>query len=200
MEVAPYVLLGAGIFAPPIALIGWCVVRGLWRAAFWRVVLGCGLCLLVLAIGYLTGVRIFPRLLEIVLCALAYLVFCFVLTSSLTIRKLLLRIPAVILALVPVICGYALTVTPLMVPLVFVVGDWAQAPERIEKFGGSLECRVTRWGAAFTDEGYTVHLFKIARFAPIFERELVTIVVDETEEGNGPASATCADAMKAYVG
>ena len=195
-----YGLVGADVFAPLIAIIGWWLLRRYASTRYWKLIRGCGLLLALVVAGRLLGIRLYPRSLELALLAFAYLCLCFLLTASFSIRRLLLRIPSMILAAVPIACAYALVTWPFALLTVFVVGEWLETPRYIEKMNDRLVCRVTVWSTTFSGEGYTVHLYRIAPLAPIFEREVVAIVVDETDPGNGPSSATCADAMKAYAG
>ena len=74
----------------------------------------------------------------------------------------------------------------------FVVGDYADPPEKTEHIAANLECEVTGWGMVASGEGYTVHLYRTWPLLPLVEKEIARVSVDETNPAEeGTQSATC---------
>lgn len=79
----------------------------------------------------------------------------------------------------------------------FAVLELTIPPEHTEELSPTLSCRVYGWGAAFTDEGYTVHVYRHPPFFPLVQVEVAAVTVDETNPGDGPRSASCASVAAA---
>jgi len=82
--------------------------------------------------------------------------------------------------------------------LAFIVGESYNPPLHTEKFDAGLICRITPWGAVFSDEGYTVHLYQHWNAVPFLERDVERIVIDESEPQAGLSSASCHDVFVKY--
>jgi hypothetical protein len=197
MDALIFVLWGAFLCAPAAAISGYVVLR-FWRPTLYRpIVILFGVLLLAIASGLLLHLRLYPRALEVWILVFAYLALCFLLTLSFLIRPRGFRIACATLAFAPILAGYALGPIGTIL-FMFDVDEWTSAPIHVERTDGGLVCRVTTWGMVATDEGYTVHLFKPWRFIPVVETEVVAIIVDETDPGDGPTAASCSDAVKRY--
>lgn len=117
---------------------------------------------------------------------LAYGAYCFLAFSSVRLRVKLLRYLTLSLAVVPIILGYAIgTVGGLAV--VFILGNELTLHQPTERMPDSLICRTQYWGAAFTDEGYDIGLYR--QFAGL---ELL-VVKRRVDESAMEPTVTCAD-------
>jgi hypothetical protein len=197
MESSFLVLWYALLVAPPVAGATYYAATR-WCPAFYRrIATICVVYALMVAAALLFHLRLSPRALEVSCLAAAYFALCFLVMLCFRIRRLGLRIIGTVVAAVPVAIGYALgTVGGFLLAL--MVDDWTRAPQHVERISPGLECRVATWGSAVGDDGYTVHLLRIWRLAPFIEREVATIVVDETDPQGGPSQASCSDAAKLY--
>ena len=128
---------------------------------------------------------------------LADAAYCFLTFSCWRLRPAALKFTAIGLLSLPIIGAYAL-LTLGAFPLVFFAADYVEPPLSRDFVAPGVSCTTTGWGAAFSDEGYTVHLFHAFPLIPFVHREVGQIVVDETDPGAGPTSATCTDVMKAH--
>ena len=107
---------------------------------------------------------------------------------------------ALLCAAIPIFAGYVLCTIGLL-GLIFIVGDYTRAPNQIEQIDTRLVCRVTLWGSAATDSGYTVHLYRSWAWLPLIERSVLSMSVNQTDQSKGPPmDVTCADALKKYLG
>ncbi|CAM3980544.1 hypothetical protein ROSA5918_17415 [Roseateles saccharophilus] len=124
----------------------------------------------------------------------AYLAYCFLAICTWSFKWLPLRVLALAVTAIPVAAGYVLG-TVGMLGLMFIVGDYANPPIQTTNTAADLECRTTGWGMVATDSGYTVHLYKHWPAFPLIEREVARVVVNETNPGAGPTSASCDDVL-----
>ena len=76
--------------------------------------------------------------------------------------------------------------------LAFALVETTTPPEHTEELSPTLSCRVYGWGAAFTDEGYTVHVYRHAPFFPFLQFEVAHVTIDQSDFNARPRSATCA--------
>ena len=131
---------------------------------------------------------------------IAYAAYCFLAVSCWRIPSLFVRIPALILAAIPIALGYVLSTIGTL-GLMFIIGDYTTPPRRIEQLRPDLTCRVTLWGASFTASGYAVHLYKTWAWLPFIEKSVVKLSVNQTDfsEGQAPKDLTCADALVKYL-
>jgi hypothetical protein len=74
----------------------------------------------------------------------------------------------------------------------FIALETTSPPEHTEEVSPTLSCRVYGWGAAFTDEGYVVYVYRHPPFVPLVQLEAARVSVDQTNPGDGPRSASCA--------
>ncbi|HXC40041.1 MAG TPA: hypothetical protein VN667_13965 [Burkholderiales bacterium] len=79
----------------------------------------------------------------------------------------------------------------------FISEDYSRAPKLVVQNSDGLICRVTEWGMAASDSGYTVKLYKRWPMLPFLERELYSVVVNETNLTSLPRSASCSSVLSA---
>lgn len=170
-----------------------------WRRpnALSNAVIGSATAIVVVAGFTLLSTSFTSTLANVACISFAYLAYCFLAASCWKIRLLALRIPALIVAAVPIGVGYVLGTVGVL-GLAFVVGDYSRPSKPATQMTNVLMCRVTVWGMAASDSGYTVHLYKHWLGLPFVEREVFSIVVNETS-ALGPQSASCPDALAAYA-
>src|SRR5580698_2772317 len=75
----------------------------------------------------------------------AYFAYSFLAVSCLGIPRKLVRIPAFVVAIIPMGFGYLLSTIGLL-GLAFIVGDYTRPPKRVEQMEDGLACRTTGWG------------------------------------------------------
>lgn len=88
------------------------------------------------------------------------LLYCFLAATTWAVRPLALRAVAVLVAYTPIIAAYAAFASyrlALASALAFVAADYTAPPPHQANLPAGVFCRTTGWGAAFTDEGGTVH-------------------------------------------
>lgn len=188
-------LWAIGIVTPPLALLA-VIVLGRTSPSWRRPAATAGATsLAVVAIAIFAKVNFTVPAANVAALFIIYAVYCFLACASLWLRRPLVKFPLVALASLPILGTYfALTVGSLA--LMFTYGDMMSPPEQVQKMDPGLTCRTTLWGSAISDDGYTVHLYQTPAWAPFLQRELRTIVVDETDPGGGTASADCEDTIK----
>ena len=74
--------------------------------------------------------------------------------------------------------------------LAFALGDHVSPPQSTARLDWRTTCEISGWGYAFSDTGYTVRLYRAPVWFPL-RHELAAVSVNETDPGNGPASASC---------
>jgi hypothetical protein len=201
--VSSVALTMAGLLAgPPIAIAAFVLTR--WRRPAWlrRLIIGAASLLLIIIAASALGFSFEKTLANFVSFAVGCLAYSFLAVSCWQIRFLPLRIVALLGAAIPIGVGYLLS-TIGMLGLMLVVGDYSVAPYKIEQMESGLVCRVTGWGSAITDSGYTVHLYRTWGWLPLIERSVVSISINESASArsiDAPAGATCADALGKYRG
>lgn len=67
-----------------------------------------------------------------------------------------------------------------------------EASEPPKQMRAGVVCSITYWGAAASDSGYEVHLYKIWNWAPFLQREVFFTSVDQTV---GQPEMSCTDVM-----
>ncbi len=175
---------GAFLAVPVLALILYWKVRHqpVWKVLAWGAVAWLGL---VIA-GKLIGLTFALPAGNVGAVCLAYGAYCFLAFSSVRLRVKLLRYLTLGFAVVPIILGYAIgTVGGLAV--VFILGNELTLHQPTEQMPDGLICRTQYWGAAFTDEGYDIGLYR--QFAGL---ELL-VVKRRVDESAMEPTVTCAD-------
>jgi len=194
-------LTTAGLLAAPlIAIAAFVVIR--WQRPAWlrQLAIGAAAILLILIVAAALGFSFENTLANFVAFVIGYGSYNFLAVSCWQIRFLPLRVVALLGAAIPILGGYVLSTIGLL-GLMLVVGDYASAPKKVEQMDSGLVCRVTGWGSAITDSGYTVSLYRNWGWLPLIERSVVSISVNESERSiDRPSDATCADALRKYRG
>lgn len=121
-----------------------------------------------------------------------YGAYCVLAAACFGIRPLWLRIPALIVAALPVAATYLLTiagVTPL------ILWGVAEPPRRSQLMRTGLSCDVKLWGMAYTDSGYEVRLRRFLPSMPFIWRDVAVIRVNQTAS---KSDATCETLLEQY--
>lgn len=180
------------LLAGPIAsaVLVW-NLRSSHRRIIWRISLVSIAVVVIVGLSFLTGLQTFSSSVNFGFCLIAFLAYCFLASAAWTIRPRAVGIAGGIAAYLTLIPCYIIGTIGAL-GLIFILGDYLSPPIHVERTRSGLFCRVTGWGAAFSDEGYDVHLYRYSPWFPILRREVAKVRVDETDPGNGPTSATCA--------
>ena len=184
------------LFAPIGAAIATASVRDKPAAAR-RLWIGSSIYLGVFAAAWVLGVETVSAPVNFVLSAGVYWFFSLAAVLCLTLTFRPARLVMGGLGLVSFLPGYVLATVGLL-GLVFIVGDYAGPPRRAVVLRPGLSCRVMNWGAAFSDDGYDVHLYRYWPWMPLLRRQVAKITVDETEPVKGLASASCEGVARAW--
>lgn len=182
--------------APPISVIAFIAVMRARPALIKRFVFGSALFIVSVMGAARLDVSFMSTPVNVACLAAAYLAYVFLAASFWLVKPLILRVPALVIAAVPVLAGYMMGTVGLL-GLAFIIGDYANPPLQTLRIDANLECRVIAWGNATADSGYTVHLYRQAPLIPFVEREVSRVRVNETRPGPGPATASCKDALAA---
>ena len=120
---------------------------------------------------------------------------------SWAVRPVWLRVLAVSVGYAPIVLAWAVFLSYRMVVVlvsVFLLGEYMAPPQDKAELPSGLFCLRMGWGAAFTDEGYTVHLYDHPLLVPFLKREVLGVTVNESEPGLGPDTASCRSVFAAY--
>ncbi len=117
------------------------------------------------------------------------------------VRPLWLRVIALSVGYAPIVLGWMVFLsyrTIILLVSVFLLGEYTALPEETAELPAGLFCRRMGWGAAFTDEGCTVHLYDHPLRIPVLKREVSSVTVNESEPGDGPDRASCRSVFAEY--
>jgi hypothetical protein len=182
--------------APVLAMIAFVLLRRKWPAVQLKVMICCAASLLIVICCVWLRLSFIKPLGNFICVGLAYLAYCYLVFSCWRLPKIL-RLIAVIILSVPIVVGY-IGGTIGSLGLMFIVGESYEQPLQIVKYDAGLICRIVPWGAAMSDEGYTVHLYQHWAAISFLEREVQEIVIDQSDPEGGPTSASCNDALASY--
>jgi hypothetical protein len=198
MEQAPFLLAWVTVLgAPPVILGAFAAIRQLWPHALSPMAVG-SLATLCSFFGFAAlRVSFTMAMANIVCAAVAYLAYCFLAASCWRITSRAVRILVLIVTAVPIAVGYLLGTIGVL-GLAWTVEDYSRAPDHTEQMGPELICRVTSWGSAASDSGFTVHLYKHWAGVPFIEREVASTAVVQTNPQAQPKDASCSDVLAAY--
>lgn len=146
---------------------------------------------LAIKIGFQTS----SILINFSVCLFAFLAYCILASTFWTLPTSIARIVAGSIAYAAFVPTYFLGTVGVVV-LLFIAGDFLSPPTHVEIVRPGLSCRIMGWGAAFSDEGYDVHLYSYLPWFPLFRLQVAKVTVDETNPGSGPKQATCLSAAK----
>ena len=76
--------------------------------------------------------------------------------------------------------------------LMFIVGDYARPPLASRTLSPGIDCIVTGWGSAFSDDGHDIDIYRYWRWLPAIRRRVRHVAVDETRPDPATRFATCA--------
>ena len=155
-----------------------------------RIAASCAGIITLVVVANVVHVETMWKAINFCLLALAYFAYCLLAALSWTIKPLAIRIPVGLAAYVPLLPGYVLG-TIGIVALPFFLADYLSPALKTQEVRPGLLCRTTGWGAAFSDEGYIVHLYRYLPVLPVARIEVKRVTVDETNPGGGQKSATC---------
>ena len=187
------VLRSAILVIPPLAVGAFVLARRRWRRARSPIFYGCVLLFLLVLVAVALRIGLTSPVANSALPMLMYWAYCYLAISCWYVRSIYIRAPILIVASVPVVVGYWLGTAGLLV-LAFL--SHTPTPKHTEDMSIGLTCRITDWGMAASESGYTVGLVRHWNFIPFIERTVESISVDETI---GDPTATCADAWSAYA-
>ena len=185
------------VAAPLIAFASFASTRGRWVSSQRPMAIACGSVLLVIAGVATLGFSFKSVLANFTSFVVAYGAYCFLAVSCWRIRFWPLRALALLCAAIPILAGYVLSTVGLL-GLILIIGDYTRAPSKVEQMDIGLVCRVTGWGSAVTDSGYTVHLYRTWDWLPLIERSVISISINELD--GSTEDSTCADALRQYRG
>lgn len=196
---ASFLLVWGGLLAAPIvAIVVFVSIKRKFPKAQAVVARSAVAALLVIACSFVLGISFTAAPINCVCLAIAYLAFCYLAVSCWLIPNKVFRVFALIGFAMPIVIGY-FVVTVGFLGLAFSVGDSGNVPLHTENVRTDLVCRIIPWGMAFTDSGYTVHLYKHWAAVPFLEREVEKIVINQSEPGAGSITVTCHDALLAHI-
>ncbi|GGC61084.1 hypothetical protein [Chelatococcus reniformis] len=124
----------------------------------------------------------------------SYGAYCTLAAACFGIRPLWLRIPALLIAALPIAAVYLLATVGIMA-LAAIAADLGAPPRRTELMRSGLSCDVTFWGMVSTDSGYEVHLRRFWPPAPFIWRTVSTVAVNQTA---GETELTCQTLLARY--
>ena len=193
-----FFIIWASLLANPIfAFIVFFVIRRKEPTVHLKILLTSVFSIFIFSVSNALGITFTNSLANFSSFAIAYLAFNYLVASCWNISQKLLRVFAMLIFMIPIGIGYILGTVGLL-GLVFIVGDHTNPPMHTEKLEQNLICRVTTWGMAASDSGYTVRLYRYWNAIPFLERELNEIVVNETSQ-KPPFGASCNDVLAAYT-
>lgn len=185
--------------ALPLAVVLFMVIGRLAPRSQFPVVLGSASIVLGVLAGAVAGISFTVQGVNVVAVALSYFSFCYLAVSAWRIRNKLSRFVVIALATITIGIGYVLGTVGFLA-LLFIVGDYTNPPVQTLDVTGKLRCKVTVWGMAASDSGYTVHLYKRWGMLPFLEKEVSKAVVNETHPVDGEKVASCQSLAAMYVG
>lgn len=184
-----YVTLVLGPFAGIVAVL---ILRQRDPARLRALCVASAIIILVVAGSVATRIRTSSTALDSACCLIALLAACLLAAAAWTIKVRTIAYAAGLLAHGTLASCLGLLISfPTGFVLMFVLGDVFSPPVYAEELSPSLSCRVWSWGTAFSDEGYTVAVYRHLPFVPLVQIEAAHVVVNMTEAGNGPRSASC---------
>ena len=165
------------------------------RRSFLRLSWCAGGVLALLVLSVVAKIQTASGILNVVFCCVALLAYVCLASAAWTARPQVLGLLMGTALNAPLVAPCVLLIAQPLVALtvgVFILEDAISPPMREEQLGPTLSCSIRDWGASFTDEGYTVYVYRHLPFFPLVRREVTQVTVNETEPGDGPRSATCA--------
>ena len=184
-------LTWAAMFTAP-ALGAFLVVS--WRASsharLRRKLIAAGLLVGVVGLSWTAGLQTSSVAVNFVFCLAAFHSYWVLAAATWMVKPRAAGMVLGIAAWLPIVPTLLLGTVGVLA-LAFILGDYLSPPREARRLTPGLSCRVTLWGAAMTDEGYTVHLYRSLPWFPLVRLEAATVVVNETSPGTGAASATC---------
>jgi hypothetical protein len=129
-------------------------------------------------------------ILNFAFCLAALYCWWFIAAAAWAVRPPFLRILAILIGYLPLIPSLLLGTVGTL-GLAFILGDYLEPPIDEQRLDRNHTCRITGWGAAFSDSGYTVHLYRSPIWFPLIRYEVASETVDETDPGDGPEHSDC---------
>lgn len=135
------------------------------------------------------------RLLNWIALAAAYLAWCTLMGALFRLPPRALGLALGTLGSVSLIPGLVLTTVGIL-GLMFFVGDYAAPPAKLVRLPSGLDCVVTKWGNATTDDGHDVHLYRYISWLPVLRRQVRRLIVNETYPTRDVPRTTDCDTFK----
>ncbi|MBX9620132.1 MAG: hypothetical protein K2X10_13390 [Hyphomicrobiales bacterium] len=164
---------------PPIVMLAFHLAEGRWPN-WWA--LAAALLILLTPITDALRISFIASIANILWIIICYFGYFAIFLSCLQLRRRSLRWIATVMTAMPICCGL-LAATIGMLGLLFILEDAKREPVYVEQIGDRLTCRVTLWGAAFTDSGYKGSLYRTWTAIPFLWREVGWIGVNESAGG-----------------
>jgi hypothetical protein len=193
-ELARWALL----IAPLLALTIFSMIRRRWPVAPVRIAVAAAMFLGIFVACLRAGVSFIDTAANLAVILAAYAAYCLIALTTLQIPRRLLRVVALVVAMVPIAFGYILATVGALV-LAIVVSDIAGPSRQTQEMRPGLVCDIRLWGGVPADSGYVVSLYRTWPFVPLLRYEAVRISIDQTGPGM-PRSANCQDALAQYDG
>ena len=117
------------------------------------------------------------------------------------VRSVWLRLLALSVGYAPIVLAWMVFLSYRMVIVfvsVFLLGEYMAPPQEKAQLPSGLFCLRMGGGAAFTDEGYTVHSYAHPFHVPVLKREVLSVTVNESEPDGGPDQASCRSVFADY--
>ena len=182
------------VFLPPAAYLCARHVRERRPAAVYRTMLGSALIVVQIFVFLHFGFALTNAFANLLLVAVDYFAWCYLVAFSGKIRRRVFRIPLFLIGIFPIACGY-LAGTIGIGFLFFVTGDFAQPPDSIVTIrNSSVTCEHSHWGFA-GNSGYNLILYDHWIFAPFVKREIAREVAYDYSED---AAMSCSEMWRKY--
>jgi hypothetical protein len=127
---------------------------------------------------------------NLALCLAAFLAYCLLAPALWTVQPRFIGFITGTLACAALLPSYILGTIGVL-GLNFILADYLSPPTHVELIAPGLSCSETVWGAAFSDSGHSIHLYRYWPAFPLLRREVARVSVNETDPGDGPTSASC---------
>jgi hypothetical protein len=136
---------------------------------------------------------------NVITFSLSYFIYSYLALSSFQIKNKFVRFIAVIILHFPILLGY-ITSTIGVLALVFIIGDEMSPPVEIKWFPANLRCEVKNWGMAASDSGRNITLYQSWSIIPFLEKQIDSIVINETNPKSKIIISNCEQLFAEYNG
>jgi hypothetical protein len=185
------------LITPPLVALGVAAIRKKSPDAFRKQIKTNSIIAIIFIISLIMKISFTYSLLNFISISIFYMAYCHIVFSLFYIKNLLIRYFLLISGLIPIVAMYIMATVGFL-GLLLIINDYAAPPKNVEFLEDGLICQKTDWGAAMTDEGYTVHLYRRWKVLPFLQLEVFTNIIDETTDDPAPGPRSCQEALIAY--